>query len=618
MTTSHNQSPRTVVVGAGLAGLSAAVRLVDAGHHVTVLERASVVGGRTANWDDEGMTVETGLHRYLGFYVELLRLLDHIGQDLGDVVVWEDEVGFRVPDGGPQAVYATSLLHKPLASVARALGNNDYVPMRQKLALARMLAAGIKDYVRRPAKLDRISVADYAHRHGLNDDTIFKILVPLTEGLFFVPPQEYSAHNFMGIIVPYWNSVVKTRLGGFTGGMTDVMTGPIAEYVRDKGADIRLSTTVTGLVTDDDAVVGVRTEAGTVDADAVVLAASLGPAQALIREAFPGHRWFADMLSLESTPSVCFQIELEQPCMEVDRATFAPGKMLASFSEQSRTTFTHTNGRLSAILAQPDEFLGKSADELLPLVAADAARVGIDLEGHVRRYRKVEIPEDFYSLRVNNEHPRPDQRTQIQQRRRSGDDLGVSHLFLGAARHRRSNGVGPGGEEDLDLLDRILGAIVTDVVVTQCGEIASQPPCFRRAEQPVDVVSILVIQPRGGADPFGNFVRFGNQQRSGPGDLDSAYTIVRRVKCWNCHVGAVDYRGFEPAGSSGGAPCVRRNARRACLPTPGPGERLGHHEVHGNALDRQPRTGLALGVLIEACLHHCRFNEWMVPEEARV
>ncbi|MCB2411745.1 NAD(P)-binding protein, partial [Demequina sp. TTPB684] len=39
--------PHTIVVGAGLAGLSAGVRLVDAGHRVTILEREQHVGGRT-------------------------------------------------------------------------------------------------------------------------------------------------------------------------------------------------------------------------------------------------------------------------------------------------------------------------------------------------------------------------------------------------------------------------------------------------------------------------------------------------------------------------------------------------------------------------------------------
>lgn len=403
------QPLRTVVVGSGLAGLSAAVRLVDAGASVTLVERASVVGGRTSNWDDDGMEVESGLHRYLGFYVELPRLLRHVGQNLDDVVAWEDQVAFRLPDRGPKAVYSTSVIHKPISSLVRGLGNNHYVNTRQKLALARMLASGVRDYLRRPQALDQISVADYARKHGVDNVTVHRILVPLTEGLFFVPPQEYSAHNFMGLLVPYWNSVLKTRVGGFAGGMTDVMAQPLANYITHHGGTVHVGRTVTELLVRDGKVTGVATDQGPLEADAVVLAASLGPAQRLIQPALGHLPWFGDMLSLESTPSVCFQVELDRPSMRYDRATFAPGTSLASFSEQSRTTFRHLPGRFSIILGRPRDFLDAEPEQILRHVVDEAKRIGLTLEGHVTNYRKVAIPEDFYSLSVGNEHLRPGQ-----------------------------------------------------------------------------------------------------------------------------------------------------------------------------------------------------------------
>ena len=45
-------APRVVVVGAGFAGLSAAVALVDAGCRVTVFERAPRGGGRASVFVD--------------------------------------------------------------------------------------------------------------------------------------------------------------------------------------------------------------------------------------------------------------------------------------------------------------------------------------------------------------------------------------------------------------------------------------------------------------------------------------------------------------------------------------------------------------------------------------
>jgi phytoene desaturase len=51
---------RVVVVGAGLAGLSAACELVGRGHEVTILERGSVPGGRAGLLELEGFRFDTG------------------------------------------------------------------------------------------------------------------------------------------------------------------------------------------------------------------------------------------------------------------------------------------------------------------------------------------------------------------------------------------------------------------------------------------------------------------------------------------------------------------------------------------------------------------------------
>ena len=60
MRTVPGPTERVVVVGAGLAGLSAALRLAGAGRSVTVLERSEVPGGRAGVWSSGGYTFDTG------------------------------------------------------------------------------------------------------------------------------------------------------------------------------------------------------------------------------------------------------------------------------------------------------------------------------------------------------------------------------------------------------------------------------------------------------------------------------------------------------------------------------------------------------------------------------
>jgi hydroxysqualene dehydroxylase len=60
-------SGRTYVIGAGLAGLSAAVRLAERGRPVTVIEGAGQAGGRCRSYVDAtlGMTIDNGNHLVL-------------------------------------------------------------------------------------------------------------------------------------------------------------------------------------------------------------------------------------------------------------------------------------------------------------------------------------------------------------------------------------------------------------------------------------------------------------------------------------------------------------------------------------------------------------------------
>ena len=60
MRTVSGPTDDVVIVGAGLAGLSCALRLAGAGRRVTVLEREAVPGGRAGMVRDAGFTFDTG------------------------------------------------------------------------------------------------------------------------------------------------------------------------------------------------------------------------------------------------------------------------------------------------------------------------------------------------------------------------------------------------------------------------------------------------------------------------------------------------------------------------------------------------------------------------------
>lgn len=405
----------TVVVGAGLAGLTCALELAGRRREVLLLEAGDVVGGRTASWEERGMPVESGLHRVLGFYSAFPRLLRRAGMNLDEVVCWEDELEFRTP-GGARAVLGASPAYNPVRTLLGPLVSWDLLAPWDLASLVPFLTAGIAQYLADPGRLDRFSLSGFARWWRVTDRAVRHLLVPASAGVFFLPPSRYSAANFFGLLVPALAGLHRARLGAFTGGMTQVLANPLVEAIRARGGEVRTGTEVLGVRVDlgvaAPEVTGVDTSGGMVGARHVVVATGLGDAQRLLAP-LARHSWFRRMLSAPTTPSVTAQFELDRPALPVDRTTFGPGTVLAAFTEQSRTTFPHARGRLSVILEEPERFLAASDDDIAKIVIADAQRIGIDLDGHVLRRRVVRYPHDFLSLEPGHLAGRPRQRTPV-------------------------------------------------------------------------------------------------------------------------------------------------------------------------------------------------------------
>ena len=74
-------APHVVVVGAGLAGLSAALGCLDAGARVTLIERRRRLGGLTWSFEHDGHWVDNGQHLFFRCFTAYQNFLRRIGSD---------------------------------------------------------------------------------------------------------------------------------------------------------------------------------------------------------------------------------------------------------------------------------------------------------------------------------------------------------------------------------------------------------------------------------------------------------------------------------------------------------------------------------------------------------
>lgn len=400
-----------IIIGSGLAGLACGLDLVEKGAAVSILEASQVVGGRTSSWNQDGMLVESGLHKFLGIYRALPELLTRVGIDLNSMLTWTDEVVYHIP-GGPDARFTLSPYHHPIATAVTAASNTDFLPTVDKVKLGEMAAAGMAKVMSDPVGLDEVSIAAYAAAWGVSDEVINRVLSTSTQAVLFLPAEEFSAYAAFAPAVEGMKHGMTMRVGGFNGGMTEVMMTPIVRAIEKQAGVVRTGAEVTELLVEDGRVVGVAVAEERLLAKTVVLATSLKPAQNLLAHHFSSMPWCEDMLRLPSLSAVTIHFEVHAPVLEHDSANFSPTEMCC-FAEQSRTTFRHAPGRFSAILYPPEKFIHLLDEQILERAYLAADEMQLPLRGHVTAHRVIRHKHDFYAMRPGTESLRPPQSTSL-------------------------------------------------------------------------------------------------------------------------------------------------------------------------------------------------------------
>lgn len=256
-----------IIVGAGLAGLTTALRLCEAGHHVRVLEADRQPGGRARTLQVDGEPVDRGFQSLFTAYPRMSRLLDDIGIGSRDLVRFDR--GAVVHDG---------LRWARMAPSPRGALRFPWFQRSDLLRLARLGAevAGVPDSALLGGDERAEDMAGYLARTGFSHGAVEGFFRPL----FGVITADSELRSDAG----YFRFLMKMLLRG-RAAIPVEGHGMIADWaiarVRQHGGEVLMDCAVQELVTapgDRGRAVGLRAGDGTVQPAAAVVLATGAPA----------------------------------------------------------------------------------------------------------------------------------------------------------------------------------------------------------------------------------------------------------------------------------------------------------------------------------------------------
>ena len=248
---------RVAIIGSGLAGLTAAVDLVDAGYEVDLYDARPFLGGKVASWeDDDGNHIEMGLHVFFFNYANLFALMNKVGaiENLlpkqhthlfinrgGDVRSLDFRFLFGAPFNGLKAFFTT-----PQLSVIDKL--------RNAIALGTSpIVRGLIDYegaMKTIRELDHISFKKWFLNHGGSENSIERMWDPIAYALGFIDCESISARCMLTIFMMFASKTEASKLNLLKGSPHKWLTKPIMNYIEGKGGKLHLNHRVKNIIID--------------------------------------------------------------------------------------------------------------------------------------------------------------------------------------------------------------------------------------------------------------------------------------------------------------------------------------------------------------------------------
>jgi 15-cis-phytoene desaturase len=420
---------RVAIAGAGLAGLSCAKYLTDAGHTPIVLESRDVLGGKVAAWKDEdGDWYETGLHIFFGAYPNMLQLFKEL--DIEDRLQWKEHTMiFNQPETpGTYSRFDFPNLPAPINGIVAILRNNDMLTWPEKIRFGLGLIPAIINGQKYVEEMDKYSFAEWLKRQNVPPRVEKEVFIAMSKALNFIDPDEISATVILTALNRFLQEKNGSKMAFLDGSPTERLCQPMVDYITERGGEVRLNAPIKEfLLNSDGSVRGflIRGLNGATDevltADVYVSAMPVDPLKIMLPQVWREMDFFKQLDGLEGVPVINVHLWFDRKLTDIDHLLFSRSPLLSVYADMSNTCREYANpdrSMLELVLAPAKDWITKSDSEIVNATVAELEKLfpddfGGDNPAKLLKFHIVKTPRSVYKATPGRQQHRPSQETPI-------------------------------------------------------------------------------------------------------------------------------------------------------------------------------------------------------------
>jgi squalene-associated FAD-dependent desaturase len=432
-----------VVIGAGCAGLSAAVRLADAGRRVVVVEQAPRLGGRAAAFTDRetGERVDNGQHALFGCYHETFAYLRRIGT--AHLAPPAARLQLTMTDGPAHAYALDCPSWTPPWHLVGGLMRWRALSWRDRLNAGRVARVILKARSRGGAAVaaevpQNLTVSQWLEARGQSPRLVEWLWRPLAIAALNQSPDVASASLFVRVLADLFGpGPSDAAIALPTVPLDELFAAPAVRIIEAAGGAVLLKTPATiDVDTTGSRVVGVRVDDRAIDAPDVVSAVpwhAFGSLWADVPRAVAG---IADAASrMQASPIVTVNLWYDRAVLlpPIERFVGFVGSPLHWAFDKS-AIFGAAAGHISIVSSGAADLVVQDNAALSALAIREMTRL-VPAAGAARCLRSVVVREPRASFSAAPDAPpRPAAATQLGGFHLAGDwtDTGLPATIEGA------------------------------------------------------------------------------------------------------------------------------------------------------------------------------------------